>query len=471
MSNLKIIVVTVLGLISFSAAGQDAIQQKINYYISQAKLDSAKAYIQANLNDVPGKVESSDLDYQLVKVLFMQSDYNEALKHAFQSLDRIGDEQKSVNFNFIIGCIYSAISDYEESVGYFDLVVAHSQDSSLILQTHLLLFQTLLDLNDSTRAVNSLTEAYHLASRPNVDHRTRNQVSIQYYFFNQDYELCKQASLEMIRDSTSFLNSKSYAYSMMGDCLIQQDSLLEATRYFDEFLRLTFETEDPEQIKVAADKLIGVYEKLGDSEKANTYHKIYNEAASDSLSFSIQKYKDLYDTEKNRELSIARSKTQKRLLIFGLVLLLIIPLGAYYYWKYQKDRPLTPVEKPPGKKITISDEQVEKMDRAIEQLTAAQLFLTSNITRKSFCAANEIKSERYLSQYINEKYDRSFSVYINDLRAEYAHGRLTEDATLRSYKIEEVAKVCGFGSKKSFERAFFAKYGVTPYQFVLEVSS
>jgi len=99
-----------------------------------------------------------------------------------------------------------------------------------------------------------------------------------------------------------------------------------------------------------------------------------------------------------------------------------------------------------------------------------QLFLTPNITRKSFCADSGIKSERYLSQFINEKYKKSFSVFINDLRIEHAYNRI-QNSKFRNYKIEEIAKECGFGSKKSFERTFLAKYNETPYKLISRLTS
>ena len=448
----------------------DSIQQKINYYISQAKLDSAKTYIHTNLDKVNQKEKKSALNYQLVKVLFIQSSYNEALKQAFNSLDAIDDEQQRVKFNFMIGCIYSAITDYSKSVEYFDLVVEHSQDTSLMVQTHLLLSQLHLDLGDDANASKSITEAYKITSLSKEDSKLKNHVAMQYNFYNKNYELCKQQNFKIIRDTTSFLNAKSYAYSMIGDCLIKQDSLTEAIIYFDEFLKLTVETKDPEQIKVAATKLIDVYEKLDNQEKANAYHKIYNEAVGDSLSFSVEKYRELYTVEKNRELSIAKTKNIRRNLILGSILIILISYSGYYYFNRKKKETLNTLEKTPSKKIVISDREIEKITEAIDQLKIKQLFLTPNITRKSFCADSGIKSERYLSHYINKEYKESFSVFVNDLRIEYAYNRIQNDKAFRNYKIEEIAKACGFGSKKSFERVFSAKYNETPYKLISRIT-
>ncbi|XMO85101.1 AraC family transcriptional regulator [Algibacter sp. AS12] len=477
MNAPKLILIAFLSLATNLTIGQesDSILQKINNYISLAKLDSAKIYIQTNLEKVKGKQDRNELNYQLVKVLFVQGDYNQALKQAFKSLDSINDEAQKVRFNFMIACVYSAIKDYDKSISYFDLVIKHNLDTSFNIKTHVLLAQLFIERKDSISAGFAFSEAYKLTQDKslNVHPKLKDHIDIQYHFFNKNYEICKQQNFKIIKDSTSFLNNKSLAYSMIGSCLVKQDSLLLATTYFDEFLNLTFETKDPEQIKAASKKLIDVYEKLGNQEKANTYHKIYNEAENDTLNFSIEKYRDLYTLEKNRELKVIKSKNLKRNLIYGSIFILIIALGFYFVFrrKIEKFKFNYKDEKTPGKKIVISDSEIDKIEIAIKQFIKQQLFLKPNITRKTFCLDNDIKSERYLSQYINDKYKKSFSVFINDLRVDYAYNRIQNDKLFRNLIIEEIAKACGFGSKKSFERAFQAKYNETPYKIILRLTS
>ncbi len=457
--------IILISLLTSSVTSQDTIQQKINYYISQVKLDSAKTYIKANLADKNHINYKNKLNYQLVKVLFMQSSYEEALQHAFSSIDNIENENEKVNFNFLIGCIYSAIKDYKKSIEYFNLVVNYGDSPSLKVQTYLLLSELHVDLNDSISAEKQLTKAYKITKNNNLNNKITDHVSMVYSFFKKNYEICKQQNIKTIKDTTSFLNTRSYAYSMIGDCLIKQDSLNEASIYFEKFLKLTFETKDPEQIKVAAKKLIVVYEKLGKQEKANTYHKIYNEAKDDSLSFSVEKYRDMYTIEKDRELANAKSARIKKNYIIGGLSVIFIFIALYFNTKRKNSK------KSPTKKIVINNSEIEKIDSAIETLKSKQQFLKANISRKSFCTEYDIKSERYLSEYINDKYKKSFTVFLNDLRIEFAHDRLLNDHQFRNYKIEEIAKECGFGSKKSFERAFITKYDQTPFKFITTLSN
>ena len=468
MKKITFIILLIFSTLSVFA-NIDSLQQKINYFVSQAQFDSAKTFIQDQLNNNTKNENRTELNYQLVKVLFIQSDYNESLKQAYAALDKIDDEKEKIKFNFIIGCIYSAINDYTKSIEYFDLVTTHSIDTSLLVQTHLLLCELHIEIGDSTNALNSITKAYEITSKSKADSQLKNHVAMQYSFYSKDYETCKQLNLKTIKDSTVFLSTKSYAYSMVGECYLKQDSLKKAAIYLDEFLNLTFETKDPEQIKVAAEKLIQVYEKLGNQEKANSYHRIYNNAKNDSLSFSLEKYRELYTTEKNRELEQVKSKNSRNTLLLITLLITLAIVTFYFIYTRKKNKselPINKTEKSISKKIVISNDEIEKIKNAIEQLISKQLFLKSGITRKTFCAKNKIKSERYISQYINDEYKKSFSIFINDLRIEYAHNRVLTDLKFRNYTIEAIAEASGFGSKKSFERVFTAKYNETPFKFI-----
>ncbi len=476
MNQFKVIFLLCLSFLAISAFTiPDSVQQNINSYISKAEFDVAKLYIQKNLNSSSQKENISALNYQLVKILFIQSDYQEALQKAFYALDKFDNSKKQiVQYNFIIGCIYSAVKDYSKSIEYLDLVIRDSYDSSLVVKAHLLTSELHVELNDSTKAQESLTAAYQITNQSSLDPKLKEHVSIQYNFFTQNYERCKQQNFKIIQDTFSFLNAKSYAFSMIGDCLIKQDSLVEATHYLERFLDLTFKTKDPEQVQIAAKKLIDVYEQLGIQEKANVYHKIYNEAVNDSLSFSIEKYRGLLDVEEKRAQDRSQSKSNRNKLLLGLCTLLLLSAGIYFSFK-KKNLPLTsPLStdvKEPTKKIVISEVELKKLKQAIEQLVVQQQFLTPKITRKSFCKEHGIKSERYLSHYVNSEFEKSFPIFINDLRIEYAFNRLQTDSVFRNYRIEEIAKASGFGSKKSFERAFLAKYAETPFKVITNLNS
>lgn len=65
----------------------------------------------------------------------------------------------------------------------------------------------------------------------------------------------------------------------------------------------------------------------------------------------------------------------------------------------------------------------------------------------------------YLSAFINERYGKSFSEYVNDYRTEAAMDLLKTDKEL---SLTEIAERCGYSSEATFYRNFKGKTGTTP---------
>lgn len=73
-------------------------------------------------------------------------------------------------------------------------------------------------------------------------------------------------------------------------------------------------------------------------------------------------------------------------------------------------------------------------------------------------------NSKYLSQSINEAYNRNFYIYVNELRVEKAKSYLLVDSHA-NYSIEGIARQVGFQSKSSFYIAFKRITGLTPSAF------
>lgn len=73
-------------------------------------------------------------------------------------------------------------------------------------------------------------------------------------------------------------------------------------------------------------------------------------------------------------------------------------------------------------------------------------------------------SSKYLSQAINEVYQRNFFNYINEYRINKAKSMLQSDEHT-TFSIEGIAKMVGFQSKSSFYTAFKKSTGITPTEY------
>jgi AraC-like DNA-binding protein len=71
---------------------------------------------------------------------------------------------------------------------------------------------------------------------------------------------------------------------------------------------------------------------------------------------------------------------------------------------------------------------------------------------------------KYVSQIINENYQKNFYNFINTYRVEEAM-RLLADVENEKYSILGIAEIVGFVSKSTFNAAFKRVAGITPSEY------
>ena len=112
-----------------------------------------------------------------------------------------------------------------------------------------------------------------------------------------------------------------------------------------------------------------------------------------------------------------------------------------------------------GKKLD-SDLLLE-IEGKLSLITEKKLFLNPQLTLSE--TAKELNiSTHMLSQVLNEKFNKSFNVYINELRIESAKMLLISN---KNFTIEGVGHESGFNSKSSFFTVFKKMTGQTPVEY------
>jgi AraC-like DNA-binding protein len=115
-------------------------------------------------------------------------------------------------------------------------------------------------------------------------------------------------------------------------------------------------------------------------------------------------------------------------------------------------------------RYTRSSLKAESRINIIQQLNRLmqeeELFTDTKLCIDDVALRLSINS-KYLSQSINEEYNRNFYVYVNELRVEKAKTYLVAEPQA-NYSIEGIARQVGFQSKSSFYIAFRRSTGLTP---------
>ncbi len=91
-----------------------------------------------------------------------------------------------------------------------------------------------------------------------------------------------------------------------------------------------------------------------------------------------------------------------------------------------------------------------------------KLFLKQDLTINKLASYINV-SRTYLSQVINELFQKNFNTLVNEYRIKEARDMLIEN---KNMTIEGIANEVGFRSKSSFNSAFKKYTGVTPSFFM-----
>lgn len=163
---------------------------------------------------------------------------------------------------------------------------------------------------------------------------------------------------------------------------------------------------------------------------------------------------------------------------FPDVRLLFVALTLFIYWVSYKQieqpdlfivdgkSPALKFEVQPHAKYNHSSLKQEQANRIAESLKEAmhqqKLYLRSDLSIDSLARQLNV-SRHHISQVLNERFQQTYSDYLNNLRLAEAKSRL-QNTRYNHFTIAAVAMDSGFSSVSNFNELFKKKYGKTPSQ-------
>ncbi|WP_103069488.1 helix-turn-helix domain-containing protein [Aquimarina sediminis] len=186
----------------------------------------------------------------------------------------------------------------------------------------------------------------------------------------------------------------------------------------------------------------------------------------------IQDKEELINSIKNQS-----ETTINRIWLFGGIVVLIISLGYFYYYKRRKigyektyKEILLSVQKKKQKTkdIELAPELKQEILKRLDELEKNMFFLKNDLTQSN--VAKKLKTNStYLSRIINMDKQKNFANYINDLRIEYCLQQIKNDKKFRHYSITSMAKEVGFNNIQSFVKAFYKQKGCNPTEYLKSI--
>jgi AraC-like DNA-binding protein len=305
---------------------------------------------------------------------------------------------------------------------------------------------------------------------------------------------------DVLERSEGLVIAQSYGYLCLGNYMEHMGRNDLAIDYYQKAHTLAEESRIWNRKSDALHSLGLFYSKNEEKDSAIKYLLLYKSSIDSGLVNSDRR--DLSETEReltlwniNREKNEISAKVKHERLetrYFQLIsaALLIIALLAVlsYIRKRQQNKALferalllseknsSLSEDLEGKKsehedIELTAETSDKIRHGLfRHLVSEQMFLNNQCNAAML--SNAIGTNRtYLNQYVKEQFGTTVSEYINDLRLFYVLELLKVDSRMRKYTIDRIASNSGFNTKRTFERAFKARTGITPAFFIRELEA
>jgi len=325
----------------------------------------------------------------------------------------------------------------------------------------------------------------------------------------------KSLEMRLDLDDKGGLSRCYYNIGMYYDKISEYSKAIENMEHS---LKLAKEVNSPKLIIDAAELMSDIYAKLDNKEESYKYYRIYSSYKDSIRDKNIVEIETRYENEKkakeiemlNMEKELKESELQRQriwnIFIIAVSFLAVASLIIYimqyrrklraYREIVRKDVELARSErrmqesfeqkeaaKPEA--VNFSKEMPESNDKKesryadsplteskkqeiansiIYALEKEKLYFMQDLSLEKF--AGEVGINRaYVSQVINEKFNKNFSNLINEYRIKESRRLLLEDE-FRGYTMEYLANTVGFNSTTSFNKAFKKFVGVTPSYYI-----
>lgn len=460
-------------------------------YIDPVKSLIIDDYILKESTDVKTKVEALLLQSQ---AYLLEKDYTSSLSKLQQAQNiQVGTKENNANLIFNIGLLYQELQlskQADELIKSIENSITTSNNFSL--NVSFLLYQAQNEKFSKKEQLNFLNKAKQLlnskSKNPNSILQKKYQFALAEYFFKQ-----KQYDTAIIhlQKLNRFSSSQKDIYDFLSVNKLAEIALIQNNaETAKELLELNInEKKFGEKIFTENYKLLSqIYFKENNLEKFALYQQKYvstlesqNKDLQEARVNAVNFYGAIKDNISNTE----RTNLQVKFFLFCIPLLLIILLLFLHYFKtIRRNKKMVLVlenKKEIEKAINDTEQRVakenvapvysisEKTEQAIldklENFEKSLLFTDSSLTMQAL-AIKLNTNTKYLSDVINNKKNKNFKTYLNELRIGYITEKLKSNPAYLNYKTSYLAKESGFTSRSSFTVIFKNIVGVPPSVFI-----
>lgn len=228
-----------------------------------------------------------------------------------------------------------------------------------------------------------------------------------------------------------------------------------------------------------------LYQQMGDKEKARQYDYLYLKEKDNLFHRSnVEKMERSHFVNEinsvNEQMEQLNAKRRKLWITLVVVIMFCVVIAvalaliirgffrqrAYIKILYEKNMALAKAEKPKEKKASSLDEDriSELCDKIDQALLDNSLICSPDFSLQQL--AEHIGSNyKYVSQVINDRYQKNFRLLVNEARVKEACRRLGDPEQYGNLTIEAISTGLGFKSRSNFAVTFKKITGISPSDF------
>ncbi|WP_109097196.1 helix-turn-helix domain-containing protein [Aquimarina sp. AU58] len=437
-------------------------------------------------------------------------DYSKALDSYLAAL-KYSSASNNKNFYYLtkhnIGSLKREIGEFEEAATIFKEVIDYEDKNNIGGIGHL---ATMLYLADTYRKLEYKDSATFYNTK-GIQESLKDSLDLYPLFvlhegINLYYKQQYQKSLDSIHKALPFVEkykpreeeSLVTAYIHLAKLYKEFDNkekyleyLLKIDQSYDHSDFVSTETREGYEL------LIDYYKSVDDKNKQLYYiDKLFRVDSILDTNYKnlSKKIVQEYDTPKLLEekqnlidnLEQKEKKTSVKFItavIFAIILIIVVAVIYIKNVRYRKrfkelmhvptleaTAPKEILNKHPAtpEAIGISEDIVNSVLEGLQKFEDKQGYVSPNITTGELAKKLQTNS-KYLSKIINTYKQKSFSVYINELRIEYVIEKLKNESKFRLYTIKAISREIGFNTTEAFSKSFYKKTGIYPSYFIKQL--
>lgn len=445
------------------------------------------------------------------KLHYSLGEYDKSSDYEFRALqlsEQVNDTTAMARACNNIGNVFGAMSNVSQSVIYYKKAIALNKAT----KNNELLSCNLNNIGNMFCGRENYDSAlFYFQTAIDVLGNSNNKIWLAIYYNNMGDVLSKMHNYkksifnyEKARDLfeyTGDVKGISLIYREIGELYFEKGDYQLAINYAQKAFEIANEIGAKDYVISTYSLLAKANAGLNRYKEAYEYHVNYKDMSDSVLGEKSQRqlqelgYK--YDTEKKeKELEIQGLQIQyqtadlkkKRTLIVIILIGFLLTVGLlisvtinFYRQKhdhealFQRNMELLKIEKQQDATVQKNDEVLlpkkgfkdedrNQKTRQFELLmNQRKLYRNPNLNLQM--VADELDTNRvYLSQLINECYNKHFNNLINEYRIKEAR-RILLDTQYDEFSIEGIAQMVGFNSKSVFNESFKKITGLTPSSY------